>query len=97
MTELLPCPFCGGTHLECGGDDKIVYCRCLDCDATGPDHYGNSDWNTRALLPALMTVREAFKEGVSEAMEWAYAEAPLCSPQHDFLAMLDAANNEAQG
>lgn len=47
------CPFCGGSNLESGGDDKFVGVRCLDCEATGPNHYiTGRDWNTRALLPA---------------------------------------------
>jgi hypothetical protein len=49
MTDLLSCPFCGGTNLKSGGDDKFVGVRCLDCEATGPNHYNSRfDWDIRA-------------------------------------------------
>ena len=51
---LLPCPFCGGTNLRSGGDDKVVGVACNDCEATGPNHYiTGRDWNARAPSPAL--------------------------------------------
>ena len=43
-----PCPFCGSTNLKWGGDDKIVKTWCLNCEATGPNHYGRHEWNDRA-------------------------------------------------
>lgn len=46
--EELPCPFCGSTRLESGGDDKFVGTRCLNCEATGPNHYGKFEWGSRA-------------------------------------------------
>jgi hypothetical protein len=46
--ELKPCPFCGGTVLRTGGDDKIVGVSCLRCEACGPNHYGQHEWNDRA-------------------------------------------------
>lgn len=50
--ELLPCPFCGGSDLRVGGDDKWVGACCLTCGAVGPDHYGSTnDWNRRAHPP----------------------------------------------
>ncbi|MGN6451301.1 MAG: hypothetical protein ACTHLK_22455 [Brucella intermedia] len=45
-SELKPCPFCGGTDLSSGGDDKFVGYSCKTCQATGPNHYGSRDWNT---------------------------------------------------
>lgn len=61
---LLPCPFCGSDKLKGGGDDKAVGVCCLTCEATGPNHYGKSDWNSRARplappKPAPIAVREA--------------------------------------
>lgn len=43
--ELKPCPFCGGkaamkSHTECGGFgsySEIVYIKCLECGARGPE------------------------------------------------------------
>jgi hypothetical protein len=46
--DLKPCPFCGGTNLKTGGDDKIVGVWCLTCQAAGPNHYGSREWNDRA-------------------------------------------------
>lgn len=56
MTELKPCPFCGGTNLKIkGGIGKYV--RCLDCDngAHFPERGSTANegdaikaWNTRA-------------------------------------------------
>lgn len=45
--ELKACPFCGGTVLRTGGDDKIVGVSCLRCEACGPNHYGQHEWNDR--------------------------------------------------
>lgn len=50
LVALAPCPFCGGEHLESGGDDKFVGVRCLDCEASGPNHYiTGREWNARHL------------------------------------------------
>jgi len=54
-SELLPCPFCGGTDLSSGGDDKFVGYFCKTCQATGPNHYGSRDWNTRPAPAATDT------------------------------------------
>lgn len=49
QSKWLPCPFCGGTKLRSGGDDKTVMVWCVDCEATGPNGYaGKAEWNTRA-------------------------------------------------
>ena len=48
MSELKPCPFCLGTDLSSGGDDKYVGVYCKTCEAVGPNHYYNNyQWNTR--------------------------------------------------
>ncbi len=68
MTEALkPCPFCGGTDLSSGGDDKVVGYWCNTCEATGPNHYGKHDWNRRADLPAAVTVKP-LAWGISETV-----------------------------
>ena len=46
--QILPCPFCGGTDIKSGGDDKVVAFWCETCEATGPNHYGKYEWNNRA-------------------------------------------------
>ena len=54
--QLLPCPFCGGTNLKEGGDDKIVGTWCEDCEACGPNGYRTYPkrytWQSRAPMPA---------------------------------------------
>lgn len=46
--ELKPCPFCGGTDLSSGGDDKFAGYHCKTCGATGPNHFKSHEWNTRS-------------------------------------------------
>ena len=46
--ELKSCPFCGSDDLGSGGDDKVVGYWCNRCQATGPNHYGRYEWNSRA-------------------------------------------------
>jgi len=41
MTEIKPCPFCGGTTVEClqydeDGDYAAIFCRKKECHASGP-------------------------------------------------------------
>lgn len=77
--ELLPCPFCGSTNLKSGGDDKFVGTRCVDCEASGPNHYGKTDWNTRqaasvgaevarseVLIEELTAVQIAFGQATTQ-------------------------------
>lgn len=51
MTELKPCPFCGGDNINATRDS---YVSCDNCDVFGPSHnYPMSSiaaWNTRAKL-----------------------------------------------
>lgn len=68
---LLPCPFCGGNKLISGGDDKIVWVRCLDCDALGPNHYRTGrDWNIRDTA-GMEAVRAAALEDAAKVAEGA--------------------------
>jgi transposase-like protein len=57
--DLKPCPFCGSSNLKTGGDDKFVGVWCNDCQATGPNHYGRSEWNTRAK-PTIPWTQDQF-------------------------------------
>lgn len=79
-SELKPCPFCGGTDLSSGGDDKFVGYFCKTCQATGPNHYGSRDWNTRPTPAATDTglVRydlSMFGNGIVEMGGGAYVRA----------------------
>lgn len=57
VKALADCPFCGGSRLKQGGDDKFVGVACLDCEATGPNHYRTGcDWNTRSRTPSAPDV-----------------------------------------
>ena len=76
MSELKPCPFCGGNNLESGGDDKYVGVRCRDCEAVGPNHYITyphaHDWNTRPTDDRVSKLVEA-----AEVAERALMGKPL--------------------
>ena len=62
--ELKPCPFCGGSEIECKHDgDGNFWHHCKSCDATGPFLNKRSDeeelsWNTRPAHPKVETVEE---------------------------------------
>jgi hypothetical protein len=75
--ELKPCPFCGGTVLRTGGDDKIVGVSCLRCEACGPNHYGQHEWNDRVgttiSAEAVLAIRDALLcDSVEEAYHQLY-------------------------
>ncbi|MBX8825282.1 hypothetical protein [Ochrobactrum sp. SFR4] len=63
-SELKPCPFCGGTDLSSGGDDKVVGYFCKTCQAAGPNHYGSHEWNTRAT-PSADPLAGVVRYGIS--------------------------------
>jgi len=74
--ELKPCPFCGGTNLKSGGDDKIVGTWCLTCEAAGPNQYGKYDWNRRADTIASLTARNAALEAENAGLRLAVRQSP---------------------
>lgn len=84
MSDLKSCPFCGSTNLNSGGDDKIVGVWCLDCEATGPNHYGRSEWNTRpnlvpraeadAMVAAAYEAAEMCADGLSDLWHSQYKD-----------------------
>ena len=62
MTEIKPCPFCGGTEIKCiqydeDGDYFAIFCRKKNCSASGPpvdaihgeDEYDEAATTDRAL------------------------------------------------
>ncbi len=60
---LRPCPFCKGSRLRLGGDDKFVGVCCLDCDAVGPNHYQTGyDWSIRASDATIVRQRELIEK-----------------------------------
>ena len=58
MTELRPCPFCGG-KAEAYGEPGRFWIRCSKCSAFGPGNYESEDvaaeeWNRRAVQTCRM-------------------------------------------
>lgn len=51
ILELLPCPFCGSSDLECLNDGYNCTIACLDCHAEGPpmptEPVAAAAWNQR--------------------------------------------------
>ena len=67
VSELLPCPFCGG-EASIGGGDDYAFVNCMDCLASFslPAEMQKWDreldiekWNTRAALPHMQPAGEA--------------------------------------
>lgn len=55
MSELKPCPFCGGTDISCadaGRKTDVWFIQCEDCFATFPHFDSKAEaieaWNRRA-------------------------------------------------
>jgi len=46
VTELKPCPFCGGPAEDLGDPDCNDFVRCTACDCYGPKG-GAAAWNRR--------------------------------------------------
>lgn len=91
MDKLKPCPFCGSSDVNSGGDDKVVGVWCNNCGATGPNVYltinGDFDWNTRATPSAqeaakvLQAARSAFEAGCEQGSDEATAYEWGSGPQ----------------
>jgi Lar family restriction alleviation protein len=78
-----PCPFCGSTNLEPGGDEEDRCVQCTDCGAKGPTAtIGDRDqddnevdldaeaialWNKRAPTTADLAVIRADLDDLDEA------------------------------
>ena len=77
MSELKPCPFCGGNAYECdythpnGGDWYFV--KCDVCDAKSDEYHtqevANNKWNTRPIEDALRAEVEQLKADNSRMRE----------------------------
>jgi len=71
--DLKSCPFCGSYDLGSGGDDKVVGYWCKRCEATGPNHYGRYEWNSRAdrieELEAKLAQQDALVQAAVAARE----------------------------
>ena len=68
MSELKPCPFCGGTNIQHrhqgGGLDHTI--RCRDCGCKTGHHESKEDnvasWNRRAPDPEKQELVEALRK-----------------------------------
>lgn len=86
MTDLLPCPFCGGTaeriEIEEPGDNFGGTCiGCQRCGACGPVHFDRkenlvSSWNDRPPLPSR-AARDVLAERARQIEEEGW------TPEHD--------------
>lgn len=98
MTDLLPCPFCGGTaeriEIEEPGDNFGGTCiGCRRCGACGPVHFDRkenlvSSWNDRPPLPSR-AARDVLDERARQIDEEGWT--PEHDDQHDKGEMADAA------
>ena len=84
-TELLPCPFCGGSDVEIqnsfAGSKKPV---CTDCGASLHPSRSNeaaiNEWNTRVYPPE---VQAAIERDKAEMPAWdTEMDEPLCPACH---------------
>lgn len=94
---LEPCPFCHSTRLESGGDDKFVGVRCLDCEATGPNHYiTGRDWNIRSSVETAPHAKDALEHArmfIENGVELGYIKMPdvyTPDPAHETLGKIKA-------
>lgn len=77
MSELKPCPFCGGTRLierseNAGHGMSVTRIACLDCEASGGSDYNGrkvmlAAWNRRAPTAEAQLVAEAMRESAAAA------------------------------
>lgn len=65
MSDLKPCPFCGGKAHTCGDEDqeRVCWVMCPDCLASAGGNYPTMEeaitaWNTRADKPKPITADE---------------------------------------
>jgi len=97
MDEPFPCPFCGGTVLRTGGDDKIVGISCLRCEACGPNHYGKYEWNDRAS-PARSAEGLVTNEMIAAAWKaWHSRHGGKLGPGPAFVEAIKAALSAQPG
>lgn len=65
MAKLKPCPFCGGTNIDCleaGFRTGVWFVQCDECYATFPDFDSEAEaikaWNRRAKDEELLFTRK---------------------------------------
>jgi len=74
MSDLLPCPFCGGVHIEhCGTFSGLTSTfACVDCGASCGDHPASmvkEKWNTRKNELRMMVEKDLFEDAAKRAMD----------------------------
>jgi len=97
MSELKACPFCGSKDINSGGGDKVVFCFCMDCCATGPGHYAGGDWNTRPEEDRLRATNAELAGALREIGGNAKLSASVvCAPNNAFRDALHEIARKAE-
>ncbi len=84
MTDKLKaCPFCGGTKIKNNHDDGQHWQTCQTCFADGPPYTkyreeGETEWNSRAPLPAVEAAEIEVVAYYSGEKFYASTEAASC-------------------